>query len=127
MTKWGALTSTKRRVAKPLLKELPTLVAEKVKTLAEDYYIKSATISTVAEGWELYVGEGDRIHIIYGEESTGVEMAASHNIGAAGLCYDIGARTKFPVGTWIIQIHYYNRFWMNIINVVPKRISPPSS
>lgn len=119
---YGALTTIKGRVAKPLLKALPTKVAERVIQLATAYEIKSVSLSTLPEGYKIYFGEGDRIEMIRGEWLKGVEMAHSDNIGASGLNYEIGTEVVPPIGTWVIKVYYYNKYHMQIGNVVPLQI-----
>lgn len=105
----------RRRIAKPLLKNLPQKVAERVEALAVEYRIKSATVLVYQHGWKLYAGEGDRFEFIMGEETASVEMVHSNTVGAAGLAHDIGTIKTPPVGAWIIRIHYYTKYWMDII------------
>ena len=123
---YGALTSIKKRIAKPLLKELPSEVARQVRKLAEEYNIKSAEVCTVSPEYKFYAGEGDRFVTILGERSKSVEMAASHTGGAYGNS-KIGAQWTAPIGSWTIKIHYYTKYWMDIINVVYPELSPKTA
>ena len=116
------IVKVKKRIAKPLLSQLPQNVAEKVRELAEDYHIRSATLLTYPEGYKIYAGEGDRFVVFLGEEMQSVEMVHSSTVGAAGLCYDIGSTATPPAGVWIIRIHYYTKYWMDIVNIVHKEL-----
>lgn len=116
------IVKVKKRIANPLLSQLPPLVAKKVKELAEDYSIKSATLLTYPERWKMHAGEGERFVVFLGEEMQSVEMVHSNTVGAAGLCYDIGSTAVPPAGAWIIRIHYYTRYWMDIVNIVHKEL-----
>jgi len=57
-----------------------------------------------------------------GEETASVEMVHSNTVGAAGLAHDIGTIKTPPVGAWIIRIHYYTKYWMDIVHIVEPRI-----
>lgn len=117
----------KRRIAGPLLRELPPIVSEQVRMIARDYQIKSTEIKTVLEGWVLHAGEGDRITAILGDRVQLVEIAGEASLGAANICHDIGGKVVPPIGTWIIRVHYYHKYWMTITNVGYKALSTPES
>ncbi len=110
------------RISKKLLSTLPKIVADEIKRLADDYGIKSLTYKHEAAPYRLYLGEGDRITLIRGEQVGSLEMVAEHNIGAAGVSHQIGDSFNVPVGTTIIRISYYAKFWMDVVNVGPYRL-----
>lgn len=120
---YGALTETKSRISKKLLTSLPENVAEMVKHLADDYNIKSAKICTMAEGYKVYASEGDRVEVIYGERSQGVEFVSANTLGASGLCHDLNGSFVPPVGAWIVRVWYYDKYYMDIGNIVPQQIA----
>jgi hypothetical protein len=116
-----------RRISKTLLKELPKTVSNEVSRLKEDYQnLKSAWIGTVSEGHTFHCGEGERYVVIINDRVEDVEMVHSNTVGASGLNYDIGGKFTPPVGTWIIRVYYYTKYWMDICNVVPRAISAPN-
>lgn len=118
----AATTSKKMRISKKLLSKLPPKVAREVKKQAEQFSIKSVTLHTLTEGYKVIAGEGERYTMIRGKKSWSIEMVASHTMGAANLCHDIGGEVVPPVGTWVIRIFYYNKFWMDVGNIVPRQI-----
>lgn len=116
------VSKTRRRVAGPLLRALPDRVSERVKALADGYGIKSASVVVYPYGWKVYAAEGDRFELIMGEQSASIEMVSERTLGAAGLSHDIGATGIPPVGAWIIRIHYYTKYWMEIINIADSQL-----
>lgn len=123
METYKAIRKKRVQVSKKFFASVPSLVAEKVKFLAENYGIKSLTLDTITEGYQYSAGEGQKVVVVYGNESRGVEMVSQNSLGAAGVCHDIGARTPpLPAGAWLIVISYYTKYWMTVSNVVPKRL-----
>jgi hypothetical protein len=110
------------RISKKLLKELPTMVAEKVKRLADGYGIKSTTIESKPEGYKVYPREGDRVEMVYGENSQGIEFFTENSVGASGVSYNLSGHTEPPAGTWVIRVSYYTKYWMDIVNVGQRQL-----
>lgn len=50
-------------------------------------------------------------------------MVHSNTVGASGLNHDIGGKFTPPVGTWVIRVYYYTKYWMDICNVVPRQLT----
>lgn len=112
----------KIRVSKKSMAAFPSEVSEAIKTLADDYQIKSFSFKSVTADTKFYAGEGHRYTVITGENKSSVEMVAEHNFGASGVSYNIGSEFKVPVGSFVIRISYYTKFWMDVTNVQPNEI-----
>lgn len=110
------------RVSKKSLAAFPTEVSEAIKFLADDYQIKSFSFKSVTADTKFYAGEGHRYTVITGEKQSSVEMVAEHNFGASGVSYNIGQEFTVPVGSFVLKISYYTKFWLDVTNVQPNEI-----
>jgi len=108
---------TKHRISKRLLNSLPAQVAETLKAVAESYGIGTFTYEAVPEGYKFYAGEGYRLYAVYGDDVRHMEMVAEHNLGASGVSHRIGAEFSLPLGSWLIEVSYYTRFWMRLYHI----------
>jgi len=112
------------RFSKKVKSELPPLVVEKIAMIKDRYPgIKTFSLYTVEDGYQIYFGEGDSFWVIQNDRCQHVEMVHSNILGASGVHYDIGAKVSAPAGTWILKVWYYNRYYLNVTNVVQKQIT----
>ena len=113
----------KVRLSKRLQGELPGNVWDVVQREAQERRIVTISLTTRPEGTKFYAQEGGSTTVVYGERtSKSVEMVAEHNLGAAGLAHDIGSEIAPPVGAWVIQTYYYNRYCMEVTNITARAL-----
>lgn len=105
------------RVSHKLLRDLPPLVAATVKYVAEDYGLSTLRYERVGADHQFYAAEGSRFWAVRGDELAHVEMAAEHNLGAVGLCPQVGRRFSLPVGSWLVEVAYYGKYFMYLYHV----------
>jgi len=108
---------TKHRISKKLLQSLPEKVAATIKAVADDYRIASFTYEAVPDGYKFYAGEGCRFWAMRGEDTRSMRMVHEAIMGASGVSYRIGEEFSLPLGSWLIEISYYTRFWMRVYHV----------
>lgn len=111
----------RKRVSKKLLSQYPTPVADRIKEIADDFDVKSVAEYTVSSDFKFYVGEGDRFYglVADGREAS-FEVVANHNLGAANVSHKIGSKFSMPAGTFLIRVHYYTRYWMDVYRIEEK-------
>lgn len=106
------------RISKQLNKHYPVSVVEQIKMIADRYHIKSFKYECVTGDKKFYVGEGDTyIGIKEDGTSASFEVVASHNIGASGLSHKIGEQFSMPAGSYLINVYYYDKYYMQVFNV----------
>lgn len=107
------------RISKQLSKRYPSSVVQAIKDNAERYYIKSFKAETVDTDKKFYVGEGDSFTGIHpnGTQAS-FEVIAAHNIGASGLSHKIGEQFSMPAGTYLINVYYYDKYYMTVYKVI---------
>src|SRR5512138_3758008 len=113
----------KVRISKRLQSELPGNVWDVVQREAQERRIFTITLATRPEGTKFYAQEGGSTTVVIGKRtSKTVEMVAAHNLGAAGLAHDIGAKVAPPEGAWVIQTYYYDRYYMEVTHITVRAL-----
>ena len=108
--------TNKHRISKKTLSQMPQEVAEYIKSIGDDYGIKSFNFKSVAAGHSIYHAEGGKYTYIYGKDTMKLEMVSENSLGASGVRHEIGARVAIPSGTTVIEVLYYSGFYMNVYN-----------
>ena len=124
----GRSTTTKVRIGKALLKSLPAPIAAKITALQGRYgTIKSVRMVVEQAPAQLFLDEDCRYwHARHNAEkgayvvSEGIQMAGEHNLGAAGLRREIGARIPLAVGDFVFEVFYAGSdgYQLRLINIV---------
>jgi hypothetical protein len=108
----------KIRISNKLYNSLPIHVANRVRQVAEDHHIKSFEFfnhEQINSDKKFYVGEGERFYGIHSDgREAHFEAVAGHNVGAAGVTHKIGAEFTMPAGSYLIQVYYYDKFYMTV-------------
>lgn len=118
MNAYKTVFSTKTRISKKALAELPPEVADAVRDIQSGHpNIKSFTFTGVEHDYPFYAGEGYEITVIVNDRRSSVEMAAEHNAGSAGVSYRIGESFTAPVGAFVLVVTYYDKYYLTVYNV----------
>lgn len=117
------LSTSKVRISKKSLAAFPAEVSERIAAIAESYRISSMRFNRESEGFYYIAGEGERIEAVYGKNRKAVEMVSENSLGASGVNHSIGARLDLPVGSFLIVVSYYTRYFMSVYNIVPAAIA----
>jgi len=118
-------------VGKAGLSQFPTPVAAKIKELAKPFpgsthaRFKKFRVEDKPLGTKVYHAEGHEYFYYWPSEKRPgkyeyrtVEMAAEHNIGAAGLSHKIGAEIAPPAGAYVIEYYlFYNKWYCHVTRI----------
>lgn len=108
----------KIRISKKVNGLYPKTVADIIRQQASQYQIKSFNAETVDTSKQFYVGEGERFTGIKENGTTAsFEVVAEHNIGASNVTHRIGERFTMPAGSYLINIYYYDKFYMTVYKI----------
>lgn len=116
----------KQRISKAFLETVSTEFREALEAVtARHTGIKSFTYDIKAGGTEFCFGEGEYT-VLYGANATEFEMANSNNLGAAGLVHGgVGQRRTFPAGTIIMEVTYYAKYRLHVVNIGDAALPSP--
>lgn len=113
----------KIRISKSLYHNWPKSVVNRIMGIATDYNIKSFNFEQVEPSKLFYVGEGDRFWgLDMNGKEAGFEAVANHNVGAANVTHKIGAEFSMPAGSYLIQVYYYDKFYMSVYIIAARNL-----
>lgn len=115
--------SKKTRISNKLSEMFPKKVVTQIKRIEEDYRIKSFNLEDVNENKAFFVAEGDKyIGIGPNGQEAAFEVVSQNNIGATGLSHKIGEQFKMPPGSYLLNIWYYDRYYLTIYRIGQKQL-----
>ena len=90
----------------------PAEVFERVQALRAEHRLRKVAFEIVDPSRPLYLDEGARYEVFYNGRWLAVEVAAEHNIGAAGLYHGIGNEKYMRPGAWVIETILFLGKWL---------------
>lgn len=111
----------RHRISRKTLAQFPDLVSETIACVGKEFNIKSFTSEIKPVGFEIYHSEGSRYWYVYADQTAVREIVGSSTVGGNGH-HAIGACVAFPVGTTIIEVSYYQGYYMTIYNISDPQI-----
>lgn len=120
--------STKIRISKKSMGELPPAVAEQITALRSRFSFHSFTLVKKPEGFSYIVGEGEHVTAVMDGKVVSAETASMNNLDGVGVKIGgIGSRITPPAGAWLIVISYYTRYFCTVYSFGPKPTSWPGT
>ena len=115
------------RISKQLGKRYPQPVVKQIESIASRYHIKSFKAETVNTDKQFYVSEGESYTGVKVDgTSASFEVVAAHNIGASGLSHKIGEHFTMPAGTYLINVYYYDKYYITVYSIQPELLTEVS-
>lgn len=119
--------SNKIRIGKKLNDMFPPKVAHQIMMVADDHKIKSFNLEETPETKAFFVAEGDQYTGIGPDgKMASFEVVNQNNIGAAGLSHKIGEQFKMPADSYLLNVWYYDHYYLTVYHILPKQLSPHS-
>lgn len=116
-------TARNIRISKKSMSAFPENVVIAIKNI--QYFhpnIKSFNFSIVTEDFKFYSGEGYEFDVIIGDNQASIEMVNESTVGSNGVSYSIGSEFKCSVGSFVLEVSYYTKYFLHVYNVQPKQI-----
>jgi hypothetical protein len=108
----------KKRIGRKGLTGMPEAVQQRLREFGERFHVASFDHQVIDARRSFPIMEGNRFcgFGADGQEAS-FETVTSDTIGASGVSYAIGKRFCMPVGSWLIRVQYYTRFFIEVFEV----------